>query len=200
MTLFAAVQPLVMTRDGYQATFGEDDPEEIALMQVNDRHVAESIAEVLQELFDVTYDPGQPRDDEGPSDELGELDDLLELRRIAAAVHGKTTDDYQEGRVALGMQFNHLINHAEDAGYYLPVPFEQTFFVDEISVGSAANLLAELEALEPTLSSLFPTEVAQALATPLDELIQVAGPAGVWARLRRLCSASLELDLPLHLG
>lgn len=200
MILFAAVQPLVLTHEGYRASYGEDDPEELAVMQLNDRALAEQIIGVLSDLYGIDYDGARPRDEEGPSDEVGELDDLRELRRIAAEVHGKTPDDYQEGRVALGLQFNHLINHSETDGCYLPVLFEQTFFVEEMSVGSSVALLEELNALEPVLAAADPAEVARALATGLEDNIAVQGPVGAWARLRRLCQASVELDLPLQFG
>jgi hypothetical protein len=200
MSLFAAVQPLVMTFEGYRMLYGEDDPEELAVMQVTDRQQAEKIGEVLRDLFGVECELARPRDDEGPSEELGETDQLHELRRIAAAVHGKTPDDYYEGRVALGHPFNHLINHSDEDGFYLPVRFEQTFFIEETSVGSSVVLLEELNALEPILASQWPDLVALVLQAGADRPVEVAGPVGLWGRLRRLCEASVDLGLPVHFG
>ena len=200
MSLFAAVQPLVMTHQGYQVAYGEDDPEEQAIMQVNDRALASAITEVLSDLYGIDLDLTRPRDEEGPAEEIGEVEDLHRLRAIAAQVHGKTPDDYQEGRVPVGFQFNHLINHSDSDGFYLPVDFMQTFFIEEVSIGSSVGLLSELDALEPVLAGEFPDDMARAIGTPIDEVVAVRGVVGLWERLRRLCRASVEMDLPVHFG
>jgi hypothetical protein len=201
MDLFAAVQPLVRPMETYQDMYGEDDPEELTLMQMKDRELAERIAGVLQDLYGLEVNLTEPREDEGLDEWVGMTDDLHELRRIAAAVHGKTEEDYQEGRVQAGFQFNHLINHDDEEGFYLPVDFMQAFAIEEISIGSAVALLNELGALEPVLAAQFPVDMNLALATPDDaEKPDLAGPVSVWLSLRRLCRSAIELDLPIRFG
>lgn len=203
MEIYAAVQPLVPTCEAYQMMYGEDDPEELSIMQLQDKEVAERITSVLRDLYFIETNFDQPREGEGLSETVGNAEDLEELRRIAAAEHGKTPDDYQGGDspVPVGFQFNHLINHAPDEGYYLPVDFPQAFFVEEISIGSAVALLAEMDALEPVLAAQFPGEVALALSTPDDqERVQLAGPVGVWHALGRLCRSAIATEMPIHLG
>ncbi len=201
MELYAAVQPFVLTIDEYQATFGEDDPEELALLQLQDKELARQIAGVLADLYYLETDLAEPKEGEGLAEEVGTTEDLHELRVIAAALHGKTVDDYHEGRAPAGMQFNHLINHDDSSGYYVPYDFMQAFFVEEVSVGSSVALLAELDALEPVLAERFPEEMAQvAMVTDDDLRADVTGPVGVWHSLRRLCRSSVELGLPIHLG
>jgi hypothetical protein len=201
MEIYAAVQPLVPTREAYQMMYGEDDPEELSIMQLQDKEVAERITSVLRDLYFMESNFDQPLEGEGLSETIGTAEDLAELRRIAAAEHGKTPDDYQGGGVPVGFQFNHLINHADDEGYYLPVDFPQAFVMEEMSIGSAVALLAEMDALESVLAAQFPGEVALALSTPDDEeRVQLSGPVGVWHALRRLCRSAIELEMPIHLG
>jgi hypothetical protein len=201
MELYAAVQPLVLTLEGYQMIYGEDDPEELALMQLEDKERAREIDEVLHDLYFLETSFAEPRDGEGLAEEIGTLEDLYELRHIAAESQGRTVDDYQEGRVPAGFLFNHLINHADADGFYLPVDFPQAFFMEELSLGSAVALLRELEALQPILAKRFPGEVALALATSDDEVrAPIAGPVGVWHALSRLCRSSIVLGMPIHLG
>lgn len=201
MELYAAVQPMVLTREGYELVYGEDDPEELAIMQIQDRELAQRITDVLQDLYYLDVNLTEPRDGEGASEEVGMVEDLHELRRIAAAVHGKTPDDYQEGGVVAGFQFNHLINHSDSDGYYMPVDFMQAFFLEDISIGSAVALLQELNALEPVLEQQFPQEMAIARSTPDEaERAMITGPVGVWHSLSRLCRSALELDMPIHFG
>lgn len=201
MELYAAVQPFVLTLEGYQLVYGEDDPEELAIMQIQDRELAERIDSVLNDLYFLETAYAQPREGEGLSEEIGTVDDLHELRRIAAAVHDKTPDDYHEGQVPAGFQFNHLINHSDEDGYYLPVDFPQAFFLDEVSIGSAVALLKELDALEVMLAAQYPADVALALENADDEeRADIGGPVGAWHSLRRLCRSSIELDMPVHFG
>lgn len=201
--IFAAVEPLVWTAEAYQRAYGEDDPEELALMQIEDQERARAIAEVLQDLYLVEVDLARPRADWGPQEELGTVADLHALRREAAAAAGYTPEDYYEGRVPPGYRFQHLINHDDTGGYYLPVEFLQPFWLGDeeegdepVSVGSAVVLLRELEELRPHLAARYPAEWAAAEAGQ-----EVAGgPVRVWQVLRRLCQAALELDLPVVLG
>ena len=198
--LYAVVAPMVRPRETYALMYGEEDPEELNLMQVQDRQAAEQIDGVMYDLYGLETHLADPRDEEGLEEPIGTVADLHELRRIAAELHGKTEDDYQEGRVQAGAQFNHLINHADDSGYYLPGDFLQAFAIEEVSVGSAAALLKELEALEPVLTERFPAEVAMANATPDDEeRADIGGPVGVWHSLQRLCRSALALNLPIHI-
>lgn len=181
--------------------YGEDDPEELELMQAKDRELAQRIAEVLQDLFFMETNLPEPREGEGLAEEVGEMAELEELRSIAAALHGKTPDDYQSGRVPPCMQFNHLINHTGSEGLYLPQDFPQSFFLDDLAIGSAAALLKELEALAPVLAERFPDEMAAAQATPDDApRADIAGPVGVWHSLGRLCRSALAMDMPIQLG
>lgn len=201
MKILGAVQPLVLTKETYRTNYGEEDPEELTLMQETDRELAQQIAGALQDLFLLETNLAEPREGEGLSEEIGSMEDLEELRSIAAALHGKTPDDYQYGRVPPGFQFNHLINHSGDEGFYLPADFPQAFFLDEIAIGSAAALLRELEALEPVLAERFPAEMAQAKATPDDApRAEISGPVGVWHSLGRLCRSALAMDMPIQLG
>lgn len=203
MELMAAVQPLVLTLEGYSNLFGEDDPEELALMQLEDKQQAQTIADVLRELYFVDLDLTVPRDDEGLAEEFGTADDLWELRRIAAESKGHTTEEYQEGEVPPGFLFNHLINHADDSGYYLPVEFPQAFVLEETSLGSSVELLKELDELAPVLTARFPAEMAAARDAADDPDLDrpvLAGPVGVWLSLRRLCKSSIALNMPIHLG
>jgi len=207
MELYAIVQPLVFTTDVYRDTSGEDDPEELALLQLEDKERATRIAGVLQELYDIESNLAEPRADEGLDEQIGTVEGLHQLRAIAAAVHGKTPDDYYEMRVMAGFEFNHLINHDDEAGYYIPVDFMQPFFLQEtpdddsayISVGSATALLRELDALEPVLRAQVPAEMA-ALPPDGEELTSLEGPVPVWHALRRFCRSAIELDLPFHFG
>lgn len=201
MELFAAVQPLVMTRESYSLVFGEDDPEEILLMQLQDRELAQQISQVLHDLYFMEADFSEPSEAEGLAEEVGTTEELHELRRIAAAVNGKTPDQYHEGEVPPGYPFNHLINHSDSDGYYLPVPFAQAFFLEETSIGSSVVLLEELDALQAPLLALFPEQMQQAIATAdHQERAPIGGPVGVWHSLRRLCRSSVELNLPLQFG
>jgi len=199
MELYAIVQPMVFTTEVYQDTTGEDDPEELALLQLADKEAAARIAGVLQDLYGIETSLAEPRGEEGLDEQVGTLEGLHELRQIAAAVHGKTPDDYYEGRVPAGFQFNHLINHDDEAGYYVPADFMQSFFVEEVSVGSAVALLRELEALQPVLTEMFPDQMSAGLdddAEPEDW----EGPVVVWRSLRRFCQSAVELNLPFHFG
>lgn len=201
MDVFGTVEPLVRSADQYQMMYGEDDPEELAILQLQDREAAQQIESVLWDLYGLETGLAQPREEEGLDEWIGSVDDLLRLKEIAAGLHGKTVDDYQEGRVPAGFQFNHLINHAETDGYYLPVDFLQAFVIEETSVGSAVGLLQELNALEPVLAQQFPQQVALALSTPDDmERPDLPGPVGVWHSLSRLCRSAVALNLPLRLG
>ncbi|HWH70915.1 MAG TPA: hypothetical protein VNT26_16115, partial [Candidatus Sulfotelmatobacter sp.] len=157
-------------------------------------------AGVLQDLYGIETDLAEPRTEEGLDEQVGTLEGLHELRQIAAAVHGKTPDDYYEGRVPPGFQFNHLINHDDEDGYYVPVDFMQAFFVEEISVGSAVALLRELNALEPALAEAFPATVSAARAAGDEESPGLDGPVAVWHNLRRFCRSAIELGLPLRFG
>ncbi|MDF2630310.1 MAG: hypothetical protein K0R39_4141 [Symbiobacteriaceae bacterium] len=207
MELYAIVQPLVLTIDAYRDTSGEDDPEELALLQLEDKDRASRIAGVLQELYDIDSNLADPRADEGLDEQVGTIEGLHELRAIAAAVHGKSPDDYYEMRVMAGFEFNHLINHDDEGGYYLPVDFMQPFFIKEtddedaeyISVGSAAALLRELDALEPVLLAQFPVQMAA--LPPADEpLSTFDGPVPIWHSLRRFCRSAVDMDLPFRFG
>lgn len=201
MELYAAVQPLVVTTQEYQAIYGEDDPEELALLQLQDKELATRIADVLADLYYLQTNLAQPGEGEGLVEEVGTTEELHILREIAAASVGKTVDDYHEGRVPAGFQFNHLINHADSSGYYVPYDFMQAFFVEEVSVGSSVVLLQELDALGPLLAEQFPADMATAvIVTDEEERAPVSGPVGIWHSLCRLCRSSVELDLPIHLG
>lgn len=202
--LFAAVEPLVWTPDVYRAAYGEDDPEELHLMMLEDRDRAASIAGALHDLYFLTVDLTRPRGEEGPQDEVGPVADLHALRAIAAAAAGHTPDDYYEGRVPAGGPFQHLINHDDSGGLYLPVDFLQPFWLGEdgdeenppLSIGSAPALLRELQELGPVLHSHFPAEMAA-----VDRGEQAAaGPVRVWQVLTRLGQAAVAMDLPLIFG
>jgi hypothetical protein len=201
MDLFAIVQPLVQPLSAYQDMYGEDDPEELALMQLQDRDLAERITGVLQDLYGLETALAEPREGEGLNEWVGTVADLHTLRSIAAAVHGKTEEDYQGGAVPPGFQFNHLINHADEDGFYLPVDFMQAFVLEEVSLGSAVGLLKELEALEPVLIAQYPADMAVAAKTPDDEeRPDLTGPVGVWLSLGRLCRSAIALDMPVRFG
>jgi len=202
MELYAAVQPMVLTPEGYEMLYGEDDPEEVSLLQLQDKEVAATISGVLFDLYGLKTNLADPAEGEGLAGEIGTVEALQELKRLAAESLGKTVDDYQEGRVPAGYLFNHLINHADDSGYYLPVDFMQSFIVlDEISIGSAVALLRELDALQTVLEATYPDEMEAALAhDDEEELPEIAGPVGVWAALRLLCRSAIETGMPIHLG
>lgn len=201
MELYAAVQPLVMTSEAYRVVYGEDDPEELAIMQLQDREVARQIGSVLNDLYFLDVDYSEPLEGEGLSEEVGTTADLHSLRQIAAAMNDKTTDDYHEGRVPAGYIFNHLINHSDVDGYYVPVSFPQAFFLEETSIGSSVVLLIELDALEAPLAAQFPTEVALTLTIEDDEERgPLTGPVGTWHSLRRLCRSSIALGMPIQFG
>lgn len=205
-TLYGAVQPLVLTIEEYQSIYGEDDPEELALMQLQDKELASQITGALKDLYWAETEFAHPRQGEGLSLEIGAVTDLHELREIAAAMHEKTVDDYHEGRVPAGFPFNHLINHSDTDGYYFPIEFPQAFFLEEISIGSAINLLEELDALEPALAARYPTELMQAITLSHAEGdedepgVDLSGPVGVWHALRRLCRSAIEQNMPIHFG
>lgn len=201
MEIYAAVGPLVLTLEGYQLSFGEDDPEELSLLQIQDREEAEEIDQVLNDLYFLETNLAEPREGEGLAEEIGTMDELQALRQIAADLQGHTVDEYQEGRVKAGLLFNHLINHAGDSGYYLPYDFPQSFMLGETSLGSAVALLRELEALQPALLERYPTEMARALSTPDDEeRPELGGPVGVWLALSRLCRSAIALTMPIQIG
>ncbi|MFZ5823127.1 MAG: hypothetical protein ACOY94_02095 [Bacillota bacterium] len=201
MEIYAAVGPLVLTLEGYSLTYGEDDPEELALMQIEDKSLATEIDEVLHDLYFLETRLAEPGDVEGLAEEIGTLADLHALREIAAELQGHTVDDYQEGRVKAGLLFNHLINHAGNSGYYLPYDFPQAFVLGELSLGSAVALQNELDALQVALTERYPAEMAVALATADEEpRADLAGPVGVWHSLSRLCRSATALNLPIHLS
>lgn len=201
MEVFGNVEPLVRTAEVYAMISGEDDPETLAHLELQDRQVAEQIAGVMWDLYGLETTLAVPRDEEGLDAFIGTVDDLLLLKQIAASVHGKAVADYQEGRVPVGFEFNHLINHAETDGYYLPVDFLQSFVIEETSIGSAVALLRELDALEPVLAGQFPEAVTATLAASDDEEPPHAeGPVGAWSALRRLCQSAVAVDMPIRLG
>ncbi len=201
MEIYAAVVPLVLTLEGYQANYGEDDPEELRLMQLEDRELALELDQVLNDLYFLETNLAEPADGEGLAEELGTMEDLERLREIAAESQGQSVADYQEGRVKAGALYNHLINHAGDSGYYLPYDFPQAFVLGEVSLGSVPALARELDALEPLLLERYPAEMAIALATSDDEeRAELAGPVGVWHSLSRLCRSALALGFPIHLS
>lgn len=201
MELFGTVQPLVLTLDGYGYDYGDEEPADLAMMQQHDKDTAEQIAGTLHDLFFLETDLAEPKEGEGLAEEIGSMEDLEHLRTIAASINGKTPADYQEGRVEAGYQFNHLINHAGDSGYYLPVDFPQSFVLKDLSLGSAPALLQELNALESVLAAQFPDEMHLALSTSDEQpRPEIAGPVGIWFSLRRLCRSAIALHLPLHLG
>lgn len=197
MSLFAVVHPLVLTLEGYQNSFGEDDPEELTLMQLADKELAQVFSEVLDEVFAVKADLTVPREEEGSSFDLGEEEHLQTLKDLAAEASGVPIEDYLEGRMPVGSRFMHLINHA-GSGYYLPVDFLQPFFLEEQnrSVGSTQALLADLEALRAAVEVRYP-EALQASVDDLDLLDD--SPGRVWRVLHLLCQESLDLDLPIEL-
>jgi len=201
MEIYAAVAPLVLTLEGYQETYGEDDPEELQLMQLQDRELAEELDQVLNDLYFLETNLAEPSNDEGLAEEIGTVDDLAELRAVAAESQGQTVADYQEGRVKAGQLYNHLINHADDSGYYLPYDFPQSFVVGDLSLGSVPALLRELDTLQPLMAERFPDAMATALATSdEEERAELTGAVGVWHSLSRLCRSALALGLPIHLG
>lgn len=129
------------------------------------------------------------------------MKDLQALRELAASIHGHSVDDYQEGRVKAGLQFNHLINHAGNSGYYLPYDFPQAFVLGELSLGSAVALQQELTALGPALAERYPADVGAAMATPdEEERADLTGPVGVWHALSRLCRSAIALNMPIQLS
>ncbi|MFO7172510.1 MAG: hypothetical protein DIU70_006035 [Bacillota bacterium] len=201
--ILAVVTPLVWTLDYYRDAYGVEDPEELALIQWEDVERARRMEIALRDLYGLEADLTRPRDREGPEEEIGTPAELRELRELAAAAAGFTLADYHEGRVPPGYLYQHLINHDEADGYYLPLDFPQPFWLgdeeegDEVlSVGSAVALRRELEALRPVLAERFPREMAAAERGSLPP----AGPVRVWAALLRLTGASLEQDLPIQLG
>lgn len=201
MEIYAAVGPLVLTLEGYKLTYGEEDPEELALMQIEDRELATEIDQVLYDLYFLETNLAEPSDGEGLAEEVGTMEELHALRELAASLQGYTVDDYQEGRVKAGLIFNHLINHAGDSGYYLPYDFPQAFVLGELSLGSAVALQRELEALQLALAERYPAEMAVALATPDEaERADLKGPVGVWHSLSRLCRSAIALGMPIHLS
>lgn len=202
--LFAAVEPLVWTQEVYRQVYGEDDPEELDLMMLEDMEQARAIGEALRDLFLLDVDLTRPRAEAGPQEEVGPVADLHALRAIAAEAAGLTPDDYYEGRAPAGGRFQHLINHDDSGGLYLPADFLQPFWLGDeeegedppVSVGSAPALLRELGELRVPLYSRFPAEMAAAEGG--EEV--PAGPVRVWQVLTRLCRAAVDLDLPLVFG
>lgn len=206
MSLFAAVQPMVRTLEGYRAAFGEDDPEELRLMQIKDRAQADTIGEVLRDLFEVEYDLSEPAEGEGQQCDLGPVEWLHELRQIAAATQDRSVEEYHDGRAGVGAVMNHLINH-DEGGYYLPVKFYQAFFVDQAAVGSAPVLLDELAALTDALAERWPQAMARAqkLAAGGADLPEepprgLRGPVWTWLALTVLCRGAVARRQAIHLG
>jgi hypothetical protein len=205
MEIYASVAPLVTDPEERAFILGEEDPELLAEMTAQEEEIARSIDAILHDLYYLETDFVRPRSGEGVSEMIGTLEDLLALKEFAAAQEGYTPADYLEGRVQAGHRYNHLINHDECSGYYVPVEFMQAFAFEseegEISVGSSVALLAELEALIAPLKERFPAEMALALATGDEgERAPLTGPVGAWHALIRLCRSSVETDLPIHIG
>lgn len=206
MNLLAVVQPMVRTLEGYRVAYGEDDPEELRLMQIKDRAVADTIGEVLRDLFDVEYELSEPAEGEGLQFDLGPTNWLHKLREIAAATQNRTVDEYQDGRAGVGAPMNHLINH-DEGGFYLPVKFPQAFFVDTTAVGSAPLLLEELDALQSALAERWPEAMARAqkllshgVDLPEESPGSLRGPVWTWLTLTVLCRAAVARRQPIHLG
>jgi len=207
MTLYAVVQPMVRTLDGYKAAYGEDDPEELRLMQIKDRALADTIIEVLRDLFDLEYDElSEPSEGEGIQFDLGPVHWIHQLRELAAAVEGKTVDEFHDGRAGVGVRMNHLINH-DEGGLYVPAKFPQAFFVDTVAVGSAPMLLTELEALTAALAERWPPAMARARTLaengadlPEEPPRGLRGPVWTWLTLTVLCRAAVARRQAVHLG
>lgn len=200
MFITAAVTPLVLSLEGYTDRFGEDDPEELTLMQVSDRERAQAMSEVLQDLFFLEYDAATPRDEEGLALEFP-LVALQQLQEIAAAAEGYTVEEIQSGKAPLGVRYTQLINTNPEYGVYLPVAFEQSFFVEEMGVGSAIILAHDLDSLAPHLAARWPELVAEAPEWDVESLDpEEMGPVHVWQCLRVLCQNAGELNLPVQLG
>lgn len=202
-SIVGVVTPLVWTVGAYRDAYGIDDPEELDLLQIEDVERARRIEAALMDLYGLDLDLTGPREQEGPEEEIGTPADLRQLRELAARAAGHTLDAYYEGEVPAGHLYQHLINHDDNSGYYLPVEFPQPFWLggeedgtEAISVGSAVALRRELEALRPVLQEQFLGEMAAALAGN----VPPSGPVRVWAALLQLTAASLEMDLPVLLG
>lgn len=205
MEIFASVAPLVTDPAERAFLLGDDDPEFLAELNRQETALASSIDTILHDLYFLETEFATFKTGEGASELLGTIDEVLELKRFAAALEGFTPDDYLEGRVKAGHRYNHLINHDEASGYYVPVDFMQAFAFEseegDVSVGSSVALLAEMEALEGPLKEAFPAEMALALATDDEgERAPLTGPVGVWHALIRLCRSSVETGLPIQIG
>lgn len=205
MEIFASVAPLVTDPAERAFLLGDDDPELLGELTTQEIALATSIDTILHDLYFLETDFATFKTGEGASELLGTVDEVLALKRFAAAQEGFTPEDYLEGRVKAGHRYNHLINHDESSGYYVPVDYMQAFAFEgedgDISVGSSVALLAELEALEAPLKEAHPAEMALALATDDEgERAPLTGPVGVWHALIRLCRSSIETGLPIQIG
>ncbi|MER6531670.1 hypothetical protein [Streptomyces sp. NPDC001508] len=100
---------------------------------------------------------------------------------------------------------SHLLCHADNAGYYLPVDFADPLFLAQESgvagaqtVGSSHRLLAELDGLAPTLGirlteahASHPGPAAPAVSVDLSDDDPFGPEKWAWDQLRQACRASI---------
>jgi hypothetical protein len=132
------------------------------------------------------------------------LDNLGEPVTPAVAVSRNQYDrDCAKIDDEAAMLVSHLLCHADDAGYYVPVDFDDPLFLpDETNVegegmvGSSQRLLAELAGIAASLGISIDDEGVPATAEsgPADELSHdrpFATERVAWYQLYRACGASI---------
>jgi hypothetical protein len=114
---------------------------------------------------------------------------VLEDRKLTPAPADGSADhedDYDLVMTETMMLSSHLLCHADDAGYYVPVDFADPLYLPEEQgiagagmVGSSQRLLAELDGLADVLGAIDPD----------DE--RFAAELWAWRELRAACRASI---------
>lgn len=166
---------------------------------------------------------GTTKDDEDFVERIGHYSGVQLLRSYAAhiAVHGKPPEE--EGRESINTEldemyegkrpfapFDHLINHSDAEGFYVPVDFKEPFVFQartydgegtwDCYVGSSQRLLHELDELNKHLK--MPGDYGDLGGfEPLSKVVDerpYGAECWVWAVLHWFARASVERNLLLE--
>lgn len=150
---------------------------------------------------------------------MGSYSNMHDLRLQAAKmdVPEVTEDELYESKFIARYRNKHLIDHEDNQGFYIPVDFENTIWVEkgEDSVGSAMRLDKELDRVWPYLRSnsnlvrnKLSSEVSRAIKGRFEKQLQtilkehdvpevIAHEEYMWLKLKLAAQKSIQFGLPI---